>query len=95
MKMRGITEEPSMSMRRFHFERFEDASGVSGCGRVAEGVIFSNGKVALEWLSNHASTALYDNLADVEYIHGHEGKTKIVFDDPADAQKKEELKRDG
>ena len=75
----GITRDNQMGMRRFHFERAEDASGVSGCGRVAEGVIFSNGKVALEWLSAHASTALYDCLADVEYIHGHEGKTKIVF----------------
>ena len=83
-----------MGMRRFHFERTEDASGVSGCGRVAEGVIFSNGRVALEWLSNHASTALYDSLADVEYIHGHEGRTKIVFEDEAEA-KKEELKKDG
>lgn len=71
-----------MSMRRFHFERLKDASGVSGCGRVAEGVIFSNGKVALEWLSNHASTGLYDSIDDVEYIHGHEGSTQIVFDDP-------------
>jgi hypothetical protein len=69
-------------MRRFHFFRLEDESGVSGCGIVAEGVVFSNGKVALEWLSSHASTAFYDSLSDVEYIHGHEGKTKIVFDDP-------------
>jgi hypothetical protein len=90
----GITRDNQMGMRRFHFERAEDASGVSGCGRVAEGVIFSNGRVALEWLTAHASTALYDSLADVEYIHGHQGKTKIVFDDPVDA-KKEELKKDG
>lgn len=81
-----------MSMRRFHFERLEDASGVSGCGKVAEGVIFSNGKVALEWLSNHASTALYDSIADVEYIHGHEGRTKIVFDDP-DSTTKEKINK--
>lgn len=69
-------------MRIFHFIRLEDASGISGCGRVAEGVIFSNGKVAIEWLSNHASTNLYDSLEDVEFIHGHQGKTKIIFDDP-------------
>lgn len=68
-------------MRRFHFERLEDQSGVSGCGIVAEGVVFSNGKVALEWLSNRASMAFYDSLSDVEHIHGHSGKTKIIFDD--------------
>ena len=87
-----------MGMRRFHFERTKDASGVSGCGKVAEGVIFSDGKVALEWLSAHASTAIYESIADVELIHGHEGCTKIVFDDPqpiVESGKKEELNKDG
>jgi len=81
-----------MSMRRFHFERLEDASGVSGCGKVAEGVIFSDGRVALEWLSDHASTNLYNSIEDVEHIHGHSGRTKIVFEDPP---QKEEAKKDG
>jgi hypothetical protein len=86
-----------MGMRRFHFLRLKDASGVSGCGIVAEGVVFSNGKVALEWLSSHASTNLYDSIADVEFIHGHEGMTKIVFDDSEDTgfAKKEDPKKDG
>lgn len=79
-----------MSIRRFHFMRLEDASGVSGCGIVAEGVVFSNGKVALEWLSAHPCTNVYNSLADVEHIHGHQGKTRIVFDDP-----EEEVKKDG
>ena len=76
-----------MSMRRFHFLRLEDASGVSGCGKVAEGVVFSNGKVVVEWLSCHASTNCYDSIEDVELIHGHEGKTKIVFEDPEDVKR--------
>jgi len=71
-----------MAMRKFHLLRLEDTSGISGCGKVAEGVIFSNGKVVLEWLSIHSSTNCYDNISDVEFIHGHEGKTKIVFEDP-------------
>lgn len=79
-------------MRRFHFMRLEDASGVSGLGVVAEGVIFSDGKVAVEWLSDHASTNLYNSIDDVEFIHGHGGMTKIVFDDPP---QKEEVKKDG
>jgi hypothetical protein len=70
-----------MGMRRFHFEREQDVSGTSGVGMVAEGVIFSNGKVALEWLSDHASLAFYDSIADVELIHGHQGLTKIVYDE--------------
>lgn len=83
-------------MRRFHFERLEDASGVSGCGVVAEGVIFSDGKVALEWFGAHSSTNLYSSLEDVQFIHGHQGRTKIVFDDPEETRrKKEEVKGDG
>lgn len=71
-----------MGMRRFHFERVEDASGVSGCGVVAEGIVFSDGKVALEWFGTHSSTNLYSSLEDVQFIHGHQGKTRIIFDDP-------------
>lgn len=78
-----------MCIRKFHFMRLEDASGVSGCGKVAEGVVFSNGKVALEWFGEHSSTNVYDSLEDVEYIHGHGGRTKIVFED------EEEVKKDG
>lgn len=84
-----------MCMRRFHFMRLQDASGVSGCGKVAEGVVFSNGKVALEWFGNHSSTNVYDSLDDVEFIHGHQGRTKIVFEDPEETGKKEEVKKDG
>lgn len=81
-------------MRRFHFERREDASGVSGCGKVAEGIVFSDGRVAIEWLSACPSTNIYNSLEDVDRIHGHEGKTQIVFDDPAEP-KKEETNKDG
>lgn len=75
-------------LRRFHFERVEDASGVSGVGVVAEGVQFTNGHVALTWLSAHPSINLYDSIEDVQLIHGHEGRTKIIFDDPADVKDK-------
>ena len=83
-----------MGMRRFHFERREDASGVSGCGKVAEGIVFSDGRVAIEWLSSCPSTNIYNSLEDVDRIHGHEGRTQIVFDDP-DEPKKEETNKDG
>jgi len=84
-------------MRRFHFLRTEDASGVSGCGIVAEGVVFSDGKVAVEWSGARASTNLYSSLDDVVYIHGHQGRTKIVFDDTIEetTDPRSENKRDG
>lgn len=67
-------------MQAFHLERHEDVSGVSGTGRVAEGVVFSNGLVALTWLSEHPSVSLYPSLVSVETIHGHDGRTQIVVD---------------
>lgn len=68
-------------IQRFHFERLEDVSGTSGCGIVAEGCLFSNGHVALTWLSAHPSVNIYECIEDVILIHGHQDRTKIVFDD--------------
>ena len=88
-----------MGLRRFHFERLEDASGVSGCGKVAEGCLFTDtGEAVVHWLGRHGSINLYRSLDDVIYVHGHEGRTKIVFDDPrpaVESGKKEELNKDG
>jgi hypothetical protein len=87
-----------MGMRRFYFERAKDISGVSGCGKVAEGCLFTDtGQVVVHWLGCHGSVNLYNCLEDVVYVHGHEGGTKIVFDDPQPTHelKKEDVKRDG
>lgn len=70
-------------MRRFHLLRLEDVSGKSGCGVVAEGVVFMDGRVAMEWYGSHSSINLYNSIDDVEYLHGHEGKTKVVWEDAA------------
>jgi len=64
----------------FYLHRVEDGSGISGTGRIAQGVIFDNGKVALTWLSEHPSVAMYDNIGDVRVIHGHEGTTEVVME---------------
>jgi hypothetical protein len=61
--------------RRFEFLRETDATGISGIGRVAEGVQFGDGRCAVRWLSKLRSTAVYDNFGDVEGIHGHDGLT--------------------
>lgn len=67
-------------MNTFKLKRSEDVSGVSGTGFVAEGVLFSNGRVALCWLTETPTVTSFDSIADVETIHGHEGRTKIVWD---------------
>ncbi len=69
-----------MSIRTGHILRHDDESGVSGVGRVAEWVEFSDGEVVVHWLSHTPSTNHYRNMKQVEAIHGHGGKTEIVVD---------------
>jgi hypothetical protein len=66
-------------MRTFVLERNEDETGISGTGIVAEGIQFTNGKCAMSWLTDVTSVAIYGSLEDLEKIHGHGGKTKVVF----------------
>jgi hypothetical protein len=65
-------------MRFFHLQRIEDETGVSGTGKVAEGVVFANGWVAMIWLTAHTSVSFYQSIQEVEAIHGHNGKTLVV-----------------
>ena len=74
-----LTERPTPQLRMFQLLRDEDPSGVSGVGRVAVGVVFPSGKVVLEWLGSHNTLGIYDDLRRIEHIHGHGGKTRIVF----------------
>ena len=67
-------------MKIFYLRRAEDESGISGTGRVAQGFIFDNGKVAVTWLSDHPSVTIYDSIGEVSAIHGHGGKTEVVME---------------
>jgi hypothetical protein len=60
--------------------RTQDETGISGTGVVAEGVEFSNGWCAMSWLTAMHSVAVYPNVRAVEAIHGHNGRTRVVFD---------------
>lgn len=71
-------------MRRFRLVRYQDASGVSGTGVVAEGVEFSSGQAALQWLRSAraerpGATSLYHGVEDVIAVHGHGGKTALIW----------------
>jgi hypothetical protein len=68
-------------IRTFRLQRDEDESGVSGTGIIAEGVLFSNARAVLSWLTIHKSIGIYESLAEMIAIHGHGGKTRIVWDD--------------
>lgn len=75
-----------MGFRRFVLERTEDVTGVSGTGTVAEGVLFSNGVVALHWTSAFPTSVVFHHrgMESVEHVHGHSGATRIVWLDTED-----------
>lgn len=66
-------------MRTFNLVRQKDISGVSGTGKVAEGVVFTDGWVALRWLSATPSTDLYRSIEEVLTVHGHGDATHVEF----------------
>jgi hypothetical protein len=79
--------------RRFLLERQADESGVSGTGVVAAGVQFHDGNCVLKWYVSGETMGIYHNgiwqdtgedvtgIEKVERIHGHNGKTKVVWID--------------
>lgn len=80
-------------MKTFELHRDEDETGVSGTGVVAEGCVFSDGCAtpyasegfggpgwcAMRWKNEPKTTTLFPSLSVVEIIHGHGGKTRIVW----------------
>lgn len=68
-------------MRRFNLVRNQDETGVSGTGTVAQGIEFDDGTCAMRWLTAYSSTALYNNIVELDKIHGHGGKTVIEWID--------------
>lgn len=67
--------------QRFVLQRDTDVSGVSGTGVVAEGVLFSNGVVALQWTSEFPTSVVFHQrgMESVRAVHGHGGATRIVW----------------
>ncbi len=76
----------------FYLQRDVDASGVSGTGIVAVGVVMPSGTCILEWCTFHSSIAHYKNIADVEAIHGHEGSTRVVMGSVPETKPKKKRK---
>ena len=73
------------SPRRFHLHRTVDESGMSGVGRVAEGVELPNGVVVMWWLRPPHSVQQYRSAADLIYVHGHGARatTSLVWEEDA------------
>lgn len=68
--------------RIFTMVRKKDESGVSGRGRVLDGVVFKNGKTVINWRSANPSLTIFDSFEEFEQIHidSHpKNKTDIVW----------------
>jgi len=83
-----MSKEP----RRFKLVRHEDFSETSGTGIVAYGVEYCDGAVHMQWMNEDneeletrnngcAFKPASDGIEATEEIHGHEGRTEVVFID--------------
>ena len=66
-------------MNTFELHRDADETGISGTGIVAQGVEFDDGTCVIRWLTATRSTATYGSMDDLRAIHGHDGKTRILY----------------
>ena len=81
------------SPKRFVLYRDEDATGVSGTGVVATGIVWPDGHAALRWKADDreaaSSTSVWTSVADLMRVHGHGGLSKLFYldgdGDPPDA----------
>lgn len=64
---------------RFLLVRHQDVSGVSGTGVVAHGVRWADGTATLRWRTKFKSTALYESMEELVFIHAHDGASGIVW----------------
>jgi hypothetical protein len=68
--------------KRFLLVRDHDVTGVSGTGRVAEGIQFSDGRAVIRWcVGEHRSTVHWLSVDDAIAVHGHNGATRIEWVD--------------
>ena len=63
----------------FALYRSTDVTGVSGEGTVAHGAQFADGTVVIRWLGEYASTVIWDSLDAAINVHGHDGRTRVVW----------------
>jgi hypothetical protein len=69
--------------KRFILYRRQDATGVSGAGVVATGVVWPDGHAALRWKADDheaaSSTSVWSSVSDMMRVHGHSGLSEIIY----------------
>jgi hypothetical protein len=77
-----VRPEQQLAPLRFVLRRRKDVSGISGLGDVADGVLWPDGTASVRWRGEHPSAVFWDRgRVSVEFIHGHQGATEVVFVD--------------
>ena len=70
-----------MSVRCGHIMRHEDVHGVSGTGdKLADVFEASDGTTVVVWLGPDGSANVYKSIKNVVNVHGHGGKTEVIWD---------------
>jgi hypothetical protein len=82
-------------MRTFELHRDTDETGISGTGRIAEGAVFEDGTCVLRWVTAQRSAGVYESLASLLAIHGHGGKTRVVYTGDAYERGRHDCIQDG
>lgn len=80
--LRARANGPQLSTpHAFLLERDLDVTGISGTGVVAEGVVFTDGTVALRWSGQWPTSVVFHErgIDSVRAVHGHGGWTRIVW----------------
>lgn len=72
--------------RRFVFLRDQDDTGISGTGLVVMGVQYPDGRCHYRWMTDHRTDQAADSLDTLHRVHGHQGRTRIVFVDQDDGR---------
>ncbi|MFC5849191.1 hypothetical protein [Deinococcus petrolearius] len=68
--------------RLFTVIRQADTTGISGTGRVLDGVIFHTGQVVVCWRSEHSSIVVFPSWEAFEAVHLHahpENEAQVIF----------------
>ena len=74
-------QDKDFLMKRFKVNRINDVSGITDTGRICEGCLFSDGKVAIRWLGKFSSSVWWDSLDDCIFIMSHDGNTQFEWID--------------
>lgn len=80
-KFPSVNPDNIPMVKKFILQRNEDATGNSGTGCVAIGCLMPSGACFMEWTTVIKSWCYYNSIADLEAIHGHDGKTKVQWID--------------